>query len=65
MALVRPVLHQLSCTNETARNTQKHKFWVQLSELGAFVAKNSGVTSFTEFGVNGTSSTSFALTLVQ
>jgi hypothetical protein len=27
--------------------------------------KNSGGTSFTEFGVNGTSSTSFALTLVQ
>jgi hypothetical protein len=65
MAPVWPVLHQLSCGNKMARNTQKHKFWVQWSGSGAFVAKNSGATSFTEFGVNGTSSTSFSLTLVQ
>jgi hypothetical protein len=52
------------CCNETARNIEKHKFWFQWSGSGAFVAKNSGATSFIEFGVIGTGSTSFALTLV-
>jgi hypothetical protein len=40
MAPVRPVLHRLSCSNETVRNAPKHEFWVQWSGSGAFVAKN-------------------------
>jgi hypothetical protein len=47
MAPVRPVLHQLSCSNETVR---KYKFWVQLSGSAAFVAKNLDATSFSELG---------------
>jgi hypothetical protein len=46
MATVRPVLHRLSCSNETVQNTPKHEFWVQWSGSGAFVAKNSDTTSF-------------------
>jgi hypothetical protein len=48
MAPVRLVLHRLSCSNETVRNAPKHKFWVQWSGLGAFVAKNFEATSFSE-----------------
>jgi hypothetical protein len=48
MAPVRPVLHRLSGSNETVRNAPKHEFWVQWSGSGAFVAKNSGSTSFSE-----------------
>jgi hypothetical protein len=39
MALVRPVLDQLSSSKETVRNAPKHEFWVQWSGSGAFVAK--------------------------
>jgi hypothetical protein len=48
MAPVRPVLHRLSCSNETVRNTPKHEFWVQWSGSGAFDAKNFETTSFSE-----------------
>jgi hypothetical protein len=48
MAPVRPVLYRLSCRNETVRNAPKHAFWVQWSGSGAFIVKNSDVTSFTE-----------------
>jgi hypothetical protein len=48
MAPVRPVLHRLSCSNETVRNTPKHEFWVQWSGPSAFVAKNFEATSFSE-----------------
>jgi hypothetical protein len=48
MAPVRPVLHRLSCSNETVRNAPKHEFWVQWSGSGTFVAKHSQVTSFSE-----------------
>jgi hypothetical protein len=48
MLPVRPVLHRLSRSNETDRNTPKHEFWVQWSGLGAFVAKNFDATSFSE-----------------
>jgi hypothetical protein len=48
MAPVRPILHQLSCGNETVRNARKHEFWVQSSGSGAFVAKNSDGTLFSE-----------------
>jgi hypothetical protein len=48
MALVQPVLHRLSCSNETVQNVQKHGFRVQWSRLGAFVAKNSVATLFSE-----------------
>jgi hypothetical protein len=53
MALVHPVLHRLSRSNETVRNAPKHEFWFQWSGSGAFVAKNSNATSFSEL-VNGT-----------
>jgi hypothetical protein len=48
MALVRQVLHRLSCSNETVRDAPKPEFWVQWSGSGMFVAKNSDVTSFSE-----------------
>jgi hypothetical protein len=48
MAPVRLVLHQLSCSNEMVRNNTKHEFWVQWSGSGAFVAKNSDATLFSE-----------------
>jgi hypothetical protein len=48
MALVRPVLHQFSCSNETVRDVPKHEFSVQWSGSVAFVAKNSDATLFSE-----------------
>jgi hypothetical protein len=48
MALVRLVLHRLSGRNETVRDIPKHEFWVQWSGSGAFVAKNSDATLFSE-----------------
>jgi hypothetical protein len=48
MPPVRPVLHQLSWSNEMVRNAPKHDFWVQWSGSGAFVAKNFDATSFSE-----------------
>jgi hypothetical protein len=48
MAPHRPVLHQLSCSNETVRNASKLEFLVQWSGSGAFVAKNFEATLFSE-----------------
>jgi hypothetical protein len=48
MALFPLVLHQLSCSNETVRNTPKHEFWIEWSGSSAFVAKNSDLTLFSE-----------------
>jgi hypothetical protein len=48
MAPVQLVLHQLSCSNEMARNALKHEFWVQWSGSGAFVGKDSNATLFSE-----------------
>jgi hypothetical protein len=48
MALVRPVLHRLLCSNETVRNAPKHEFWVQWSGSAAFGAKNSDATLLSE-----------------
>jgi hypothetical protein len=48
MALVRQVLHRLSCSNKTVQNAPKHEFWVQWSGSGAFVAKNLDASSFNE-----------------
>jgi hypothetical protein len=48
MAPVRPILHRLSCCNETVRNAPKHEFWVKWSGSSAFVAKNSDATLFSE-----------------
>jgi hypothetical protein len=50
MAPVRPVLHRLSCSNETVRDAPKQDFWVKQSGLGAFIARFSDVTTFTELG---------------
>jgi hypothetical protein len=47
MVLVRPVLHRVSCSNETVRDIPKPEFWVQWSGSGAFVAKNSDTTFVT------------------
>jgi hypothetical protein len=48
MVPVRPVLHRLSCSNETVRNAPNLEFWVQWSGSGAFVAKKANATSFSE-----------------
>jgi hypothetical protein len=48
MAPVQPVLHRLLCSNEKVRNAPKHEFWVQWSGSGAFLAKNSNETLFSE-----------------
>jgi hypothetical protein len=48
MAQVRPVLPRHSCSNESVRNAPKYGFWVQRSGSGAFVAKFSDLTSFSE-----------------
>jgi hypothetical protein len=48
MARVQPVLHRLSCSNERVRNAPKYEFWVEWNGSGAFVAKNSDATLFTE-----------------
>jgi hypothetical protein len=48
MALVRPVLHGLSSSNETVRNAPKHEFLVQWSGSGTFIVKKAIVTSFSE-----------------
>jgi hypothetical protein len=48
MALVRPVWHRLSRSNEMVRNAPKHEFLVQWSGSGALVAKNSDATLFSE-----------------
>jgi hypothetical protein len=50
MALVRHVLHRISCSNETVRNAPKHEFWVQWSGSRAFVTKKANATSFSELG---------------
>jgi hypothetical protein len=48
MPPVRPVLHRLLCSNEMVRHVPKHEFWVKWSGSGAFVAKNSDATLFSE-----------------
>jgi hypothetical protein len=48
MALVWPVLHRLSCSNETVQNIPKHEFWVKCRGPGAFVAKNFDANSLSE-----------------
>jgi hypothetical protein len=48
MALVRYVLHRISCCNETVRNAPKYEFWVQWSGSGGSIAKKANTTSFSE-----------------
>jgi hypothetical protein len=48
IALFGQVLRRLSCSNETVQNAPKHEFGVQWSGSGAFVAKNSDATLFSE-----------------
>ena len=51
VAPVQPILHSVSCSNETLqmhpklRNAPKHEFRVQLGGSGAFVVKNPNATS--------------------
>jgi hypothetical protein len=65
MAQVRPVLHQLSCSNETVRNAPKHEFWVQWSGSGAFVVKHFKADSVSELVRQWHMFGSFASTFVQ
>jgi hypothetical protein len=44
MAAHRPLLHQLSCSNETVQNAPKYEFFVQWRGSAAFGVKNSDVT---------------------
>jgi hypothetical protein len=48
MAPVRPVLPQLSCSNETVQIVLKHELCVQWTGSVAFVAKNFKAISFSE-----------------
>jgi hypothetical protein len=48
MALVRQVLHRLSCSNKTVQNAPEHEFWIQWSGSGAFVAKYVDATLFSD-----------------
>ena len=55
IAPVQPVLHRVSCSNETLTNAAKHfenmpkhEFRVQWGGLRAFVAKNSDASSWHE-----------------
>ena len=53
IAPVQPVLHRVSCSNETLpnapkRDAHKHEFRVQWGGLGAFVVKKSDATSWRE-----------------
>jgi hypothetical protein len=48
MALLQPIFHRLSCSNEMVRSVPKYEFWVEWSGSGAFVAKNSDATLFSE-----------------
>jgi hypothetical protein len=48
MALVWPVLHRLSYSNEMVQNAPKLEFWILWCGSGAFVAKNSNTTLFSE-----------------
>jgi hypothetical protein len=65
MALVRPVFHRLSCSNETVQNAPKHEFWVQWSGSGAFVAKIPMQLRLANFCVNRDRPTGFASTFMQ
>ena len=51
--LIAPVLHQVSCSNETLtnapkhyENAPKHEFRVQWGGSGVFIVKNSDATSW-------------------
>jgi hypothetical protein len=50
MALVPPVVHRRSCSNETVQNAPKHEFWVQWRGFGALVAKNFDATDVYPLG---------------
>jgi hypothetical protein len=45
---VRPILHRLSCSNETVWNIPKYEIWVQYGESGVFIVKNTDMTSLHE-----------------
>jgi hypothetical protein len=62
MAPLRPVLHRLSCSNETVRNSLKYEFWAQWSGSGSLVIKIPTQLRLANMGVNGASAASFAST---
>ena len=72
IALVRPILHRVYCSNETIpnapkqlRNARKHEFWVPWCVSGAFIGKNSNATSWHKLFINCSSSAHFSPSLVQ
>ena len=72
IASVQPVLHRVSCSNETLtnapkhhENAPKHEFRVQWGGSHAFVAKNFDAISCTNFCINCTSSAYFAPRFMQ
>ena len=72
IAPVQPVLHRVSCSNETLtnapkhyENAPKHEFRVQWGGSRAFVAKNSDASSWHELLDNCTSSAYFASSFMQ
>jgi Tat protein secretion system quality control protein TatD with DNase activity len=48
IAPARLVLHRFSGSDETVQNAPKHEFGVQWGGLGAFIARNSDMTSLHE-----------------
>src|SRR6185312_13801982 len=72
IALVQPVLHRVSCSNETnpkctqtVRNAPIHEFSVQWGGSGAFIGKTLMRFRGTNFFINCTNSTRFAPSFVQ
>jgi hypothetical protein len=62
MALVRPVLHRLSCSNEMVRNTAKHEFWGHRVDQVRSLRQISTQLRLANLGVNSASSAYFAST---
>jgi hypothetical protein len=65
MALVLPVLHELSCSNETVRNAQNMSFGSNGVDQVRSLHKMPTQFRLANLGFNGPSSASFASTFVQ
>jgi hypothetical protein len=72
IAPVQPILHRVSCSNETLtnapehyENAPKHEFGVQWGGSRAFVAKNSDAITWHELCFTCTSSAYFAPSFMQ
>jgi hypothetical protein len=65
MALVQPVSHRLSCSNEMVRNDPKHEFWVNGVDQVRSLRKIPTRLCLVNLCENVTNSASFASTVVQ